>query len=80
MHLNMVDMNYQSPSRVTTKDVTSSRGIQSSRQITVYFGEYPIKIVCPKCHKEMVTKTTLKIGSVTWILVMAVFCTFWLMP
>ncbi|XP_065908181.1 uncharacterized protein [Dysidea avara] len=62
----------QSSSSVSTRDE------ESKQEKTIFFGEYPIKIVCPKCNEEMDTKTTFKIGSLTLILVMALFCTCWL--
>ena len=60
----------KSPSSVITTNALSSK------QVTVTFGEYPIKIVCPECHEEMKTKTTAKIGSYTWILVLLLFFSF----
>ncbi|XP_065906829.1 uncharacterized protein [Dysidea avara] len=62
--------NEASPSSVITKD------LQSQQQITVHFGEYPIKMMCPKCREEMATKITFKIGSLTWLLVMVMFFAF----
>jgi len=72
-------LNFQLPSSITTRkrDVITS-DIQFQQQTeTVYFGEHPVTITCPKCGKEMTTKTTFVIGSMTWVFVMAVFCTFW---
>ena len=61
---------FQSPSSVITKDV------QSSRQIVVNLGEYPIRIVCPECHEEMETKISDKIGVFTLALVLLLFFSF----
>ena len=72
------DLRSEQQETVQSSSSVSTRDEQTKQEKTIFFGEYPIKIVCPKCNKEMVTKITFKIGSLTWILVMALFCTFWL--
>ncbi|XP_065907025.1 protein NLRC3-like isoform X2 [Dysidea avara] len=60
----------ESPSSVITTNK------QSSKETIVILGEYPIKVFCPECHKEMETKTATKIGPYTWILVLLLFFSF----
>ena len=69
----------QSPSN-SDGDLQSEQENKRQQEKTIYFGEYPVRIVCPKCNEEMTTKITYKSGSLTWILVMALFCSVWLMP
>ncbi|XP_065908559.1 uncharacterized protein [Dysidea avara] len=68
----------KSPSCIVTRDG------QSPSPVTVNFGEHPINIVCPHCHKEMKTRTSTKIGLMTWVmilgLILSCFWPFWFLP
>ncbi|XP_065916440.1 protein NLRC3-like isoform X1 [Dysidea avara] len=48
----------------------------SGERQRIFFGAYPIRIVCPECNEEMDTKVAHKIGSFTWVLILILLLTF----